>query len=190
MTLEELSISGAYLATHKVFPDYRGLFREWFKSEEIRMIDCTFSVEQANYSKSKKWVIRGIHYSLSPRGQAKVVTCASGSVVDVLVDLRIGSPTFLKVEYINLAEDSGEVVFIPSGVGHGFIVNSSFASLVYLTSSKYSPEYEKAICPTDPNLGISWPIPIGKKPIISKQDLEAQEFASAYQMGFLPMFSS
>ena len=89
MSLEKLSIPGAYLVTHKVFPDERGLFREWFKSEEIRKIDSTFSVQQANYSQSKQWVIRGIHYSLAPQGQAKVVTCASGAVMDVLINFQV-----------------------------------------------------------------------------------------------------
>jgi len=135
MTLHKLSIEGAYLLTHRVFPDERGLFREWFKAEEIASIDKDYSVQQANYSKSKQWVIRGIHYSLAPEGQSKVVTCADGKIVDVLVDLRLNSPTYLKVEYIELLEDSGNVLYIPSGVGHGFIVESESAAIVYLTSS-------------------------------------------------------
>ena len=189
MTLLELSIEGAYLATHKVFPDERGLFREWFKAEEISSIDETFSVQQANYSKSKQWVIRGIHYSLAPQGQSKVVTCVSGSIIDVLVDLRLNSPSYLKVEYIELKEDSGSVVYIPSGVGHGFIVESDFASVVYLTSSGYSPEYEKAICPTDLALGIQWPLPAGAIGIISKADTEAPTLNQALEDRNLPNYS-
>jgi len=188
MTLEKLSIAGAYLATHKVFPDERGIFREWFRSEEILTIDKNFSVQQANYSKSRKWVIRGIHYSLDPQGKAKVVTCASGTIVDVLIDLRVGSPTYLKVEYVDLADESEKVVYIPTGVGHGFIVQSESASIIYLTSSKYAPEYEKVICPTDPDLGITWPLPFGVVPIISKQDMGAQKFSSASESSQLPIF--
>ena len=187
MTLEKLAIEGAYLATHKVFLDERGVFREWYKSEEISTIDKKFSVQQANYSKSKQGVIRGIHYSLAPQGQAKIVTCAGGEIVDVLVDLRIGSPTYLKIEYIELNEESGKVVYIPTGVGHGFIVKSDFASVVYLTSSGYAPEYEKAICPTDPGLGINWPLPVGEVGIISEQDLDAHHLAQAKEMGNLPV---
>lgn len=189
MTLQELSIEGAYLATHKVFPDERGLFREWFKADEIATVDSAFSVQQANYSKSKQWVIRGIHYSLAPGGQSKVVTCASGSIVDVLIDLRLDSPSYLKVEYIELSEDSGSVVYIPSGVGHGFIVESESASVVYLTSSGYSPEFEKAICPTDPDLGIKWPLPIGEIGTISKADTEAPTLLQARESGNLPKSS-
>jgi dTDP-4-dehydrorhamnose 3,5-epimerase len=189
MTLQKLFIEGAYLLTHRVFPDERGIFREWFKAEEIASIDEDYSVQQANYSKSKQWVIRGIHYSLAPAGQSKVVTCADGKIVDVLVDLRLGSPTYLEVEYIELLEDSGNVVYIPSGVGHGFIVESESAAIVYLTSSEYSPEYEKAICPTDPELGIKWPLPNGEVGIISSADIQAQTLAQAIANGNLPTFS-
>ena len=188
MSLRELSIAGAYVATHRVFPDERGLFREWFKAEEIASVDNDFSVQQANYSKSNQWVIRGIHYSLAPQGQAKVVTCASGKIVDVLVDLRTGSPSYLKVEYVELSEDSGTVVYIPSGVGHGFIVESETAAVVYLTSSGYAPEYEKAICPTDKEIGIAWPLPAGQLGIMSKADSEAPSLADAEEAGTLPTF--
>jgi dTDP-4-dehydrorhamnose 3,5-epimerase len=189
MTLEKLSISGAYLATHKVFPDERGVFREWFKSEEILTIDNTFSVYQANFSKSKKWVIRGIHYSVAPQGQSKIVTCASGEIVDVLIDLRVGSPTYLQVEYIKLSDESGKVIYIPTGIGHGFIVTSDLASIVYLTSSKFAPEFEKAICPTDPDLGITWPLPFGKQAIVSRNDQEAQKLSASLKSGSLPKFA-
>jgi dTDP-4-dehydrorhamnose 3,5-epimerase len=188
MSLEKLSIPGAYLVTHKVFPDERGLFREWFKSEEIRKIDSTFSVQQANYSQSKQWVIRGIHYSLAPQGQAKVVTCASGAVMDVLIDLRVGSPTYLKVEYVELTNDSGKVVYIPTGVGHGFIVTTDLASIVYLTSSGYAPEYEKAISPTDPDLSINWAVPTGELAIISRVDGDAPSLSRASALNQLPIF--
>ena len=190
MSLQELSIAGAYVVTHRVFPDERGLFREWFKAEEIASIDKDFSVQQANYSKSNQWVIRGIHYSLAPQGQTKVVTCASGTIVDVLVDLRTGSPSYMKIEYVELSEDSGEVLYIPSGVGHGFIVKSETASVVYLTSSGYAPEYEKAICPTDKELGINWPLPVGESGIISSADRAAQSLTDAVASETLPIFIS
>ena len=188
MSLQELSIASAFVASHRVFPDERGLFREWFKAEELASIDTDFSVQQANYSKSNQWVIRGIHYSLAPQGQAKVVTCASGKIIDVLIDLRTGSPSYLKVEYVELSEESGEVVYIPSGVGHGFIVESESAAVVYLTSSGYAPEYEKAICPTDKDLGINWPLPVGEVAIISSADTEASSLIRAKESGNLPTF--
>ena len=188
MSLQELSIRGAYLVQHRVFPDERGLFREWFKAEEIASFDESFSVQQANYSKSKKSVIRGIHYSLSPVGQSKVVTCVSGLVTDVLVDLRLGSPTYLKVEYISLSDASGDVLYIPTGVGHGFIVESESASVAYLASSAYAPNYEKAICPTDPALGIIWPLQPGELGVISQADKSAPSLAQAEISGDLPIY--
>lgn len=188
MTLQELSISGAYVSTHRVFPDERGLFREWFKAGEIATIDKNFSVQQANFSKSKQFVIRGIHYSLAPEGQSKIVTCASGQIIDVLVDLRAGSPTYLNLEYIELSEDSGKVVYIPTGVGHGFVVSSDSASVVYLTSSGYAPEFEKGINPTDPELGINWQLPSGLAGIISKADLGAPSLAESKKSGNLSTF--
>ena len=188
MSLQELSTVGAYVATHKVFPDERGLFREWFKAEDVAAISEDFSVQQANYSKSIKSVIRGIHYSLAPQGQSKVVTCAAGKIIDVLVDLRIGSPSYLRVEYVELSEDSGKVVFIPSGVGHGFVVQSESAAVVYLTSSGYAPAFEKGICPTDPGLGINWQLPTGEVGIISEADMKAPSLAKAQESGDLPTF--
>ena len=190
MTLQELSIIGAYLITHNVFHDERGLFREWYKNEEIISIDKDFLIQQANFSRSRKFVIRGIHYSLAPEGQVKVVTCTSGAIVDVLIDIRVGSPTYLQVEYIKLSEESGRVIYIPSGVGHGFIVESDSASVAYLTTSKFIPEYEKAIYPTDPELGIIWPIPVGENVIISKADTQAPTLVQAQESGFLPKYKS
>ena len=188
MTLQEITISGAYLVLHKVFPDQRGIFREWFKSDEITTIDKDFVVRQANYSNSKRLVIRGIHYSLAPEGQAKIVTCTSGAIIDVVIDLRVGSPTYLKVEYVELSEDSGRVIYIPTGVGHGFMVRSESASIAYLTSSGYAPAYEKSICPTDPALGIEWQIPANETAILSNQDLGSPTLSMAYDSGILPRF--
>ena len=188
MSVQELSIRGAFLLKHKVFTDERGLFREWFKAEQISSIDENFSVQQANYSKSKKSVIRGIHYSIAPQGQSKVVTCVSGSITDVLVDLRIGSPTYLKVEQILLTDEYGDVVYIPTGAGHGFIVESDSASVAYLTSSAYAPDYEKAICPTDPALGITWPLQLGELGVISQTDSSAPTLAQAREFGNLPIY--
>jgi dTDP-4-dehydrorhamnose 3,5-epimerase len=190
MTLQELSIVGAYLITHSVFHDERGLFREWYKSEEIMSINKDFLIQQANFSRSEKFVIRGIHYSLAPDGQVKVVTCTSGVIVDVLIDIRLNSPTYLQVEYIELSEESGRVIYIPSGVGHGFIVQSDSASVAYLTSSKFAPEYEKAVYLNDPELGIIWPIPVGENIIISKADTEAPTLAQAKEFGLLPKYKS
>lgn len=188
MIEQNLGIEGAYLVKHEIFTDERGTFREWFKASQTKNIAPLFSVHQANYSNSKKWVIRGIHYSIPPHNQAKIVTCASGEVMDVLVDLRTGSGTFLNIEYIQLSEDSGNAVYIPSGVGHGFLVKSEKGTVVYLTSSEYKPEYEKSIHPLDAQLGINWQIEKGKQAILSQNDENSPTLFQAINMGYLPKF--
>jgi dTDP-4-dehydrorhamnose 3,5-epimerase len=188
MNIKRLEIDGCFVLEHKVFPDDRGLFREWFKAEETRKLAPDFEVKQANFSISKRGVIRGIHYSLAPAGQSKLVSCAQGGITDVLVDLRKGSPTYLKVEYAQLSESSGSTIFIASGVGHGFIVETESAAVVYLTSSVYAPQFEKAICPTDPDLAINWPLPDGVGYVISPADASAPTLSQADAAGDLPKY--
>ena len=188
MTVQKLAIHGCYVIEHKVFPDERGLFREWFKAADLAGINSDFSVQQANYSHSKMGVLRGIHYSLAPQGQAKLITCAQGKVLDVLIDLRKGSPTYLSVEYVELTSDSGKTVFIASGVGHGFVVQSEDASVVYLTSSAFSPEFEKNLSPLDPVLGINWALPKGVNLILSAADKEAPTLTELEKSGLLPRY--
>lgn len=188
MSYSDLEIAGCYLISQKVFPDERGLFREWFRTSEISEINSSFSIKQANFSHSKRGVIRGMHYSLAPEGQSKIVTCTSGAVTDVLVDLRVGSPTFLKVERLEFSEDKGLSVFIASGVGHGFQITSAVGSMMYLTSSIYSPTHEKSISPLDPELGITWPIGDLSEVILSEIDMQAPSLSEARNLGILPTF--
>jgi dTDP-4-dehydrorhamnose 3,5-epimerase len=188
MNVQRLEIDGCFVLEHRVFPDERGLFKEWFKAEETRKLAPDFEVEQANFSISKRGVIRGIHYSLVPAGQSKLVSCAQGGITDVLVDLRKNSPSYLKVEYAYLSESSGSTLFIASGVGHGFIVETESAAVVYLTSSVYAPQFEKAICPTDPDLAIHWPLPHGVGYVISSADASAPTLSQADAAGDLPKY--
>lgn len=188
MKIEKSGISGCFVLEHSTYPDNRGLFREWFKADELATVSSSFSVQQANFSYSRKGVIRGIHYSLAPKGQSKLITCVYGQVTDVLVDLRKGSPTYLSVEYINLEAKSGKTVFIASGVGHGFIVESEEASVVYLTSSSFDPDFEKNINPLDSALGINWNIPVGAEMVISPADCSASSLQEADSAGNLPTY--
>jgi len=188
MNVQRLEIDGCFVLEHKVFPDERGLFREWFKAEETKKLAPNFEVEQANFSISKRGVIRGIHYSLAPAGQSKLVSCAQGGITDVLVDLRKGSPSYLKVEYVHLSEESGRTVFIASGIGHGFVIETESAAVVYLTSSIYAPQFEKAIRPTDPDLAINWPLPDGVGYVISPGDASAPTLSQADDAGDLPKY--
>lgn len=176
MKITPLGIEGAWLAESEVWKDERGFFREWFKHEEIQNeTKLDFSVRQANFSMSAKGVIRGIHYSLAPEGQSKWVTCVSGSIVDVIVDIRPDSPTYKKVEYVKLEPENGVAVLIENGLGHGFISLEDNSGLSYLLSSPYSPENELDILPTDRELNIDWGRIFGYKMefTLSEKDLKA-----------------
>jgi len=189
MELTPLGIEGAWLAESPVWNDDRGFFREWFKHEEIlSKTQINFSVRQANLSKSIRAVVRGIHYSLAPEGQAKWVSCAAGSIIDVIVDLRPNSPTFQKIEYVALNENDGKSVLIGTGLGHGFISVGETNVISYLLSSSYSPKHEFGINPMDPDLKINWhsELPVDSELIISSKDLLSSSLQEQKLKGQLP----
>ena len=168
MEIKEVGIMGAWLAQSPLHVDTRGYFREWFKSDVIEnILGRGFTVEQANISSSNKGVLRGIHYSLAIEGQGKWITCISGSIWDVVVDIRPSSPTFKKWIGIELNANSGDSLFVSEGLGHGFISLEDNSVVAYLTTSKYSPDDEHEIHPLDPQIGIAWPI---ANPLLSAKD--------------------
>ena len=159
MKVTPLAIVGAWVIDSPVFPDDRGIFREWFKSEVLKGNGVPpFEVRQANTSISKKGVIRGIHYSPEINGQTKLVTCTSGSVLDVIVDLRPESITYGDHLEVELSESLGKCVYISSGLGHGFQALEDNSVVTYLLDKEYSPNNEFGINPVDLNLNIKWPL--------------------------------
>lgn len=173
MEIKPLGINGAWLATSLLHFDERGSFREWFKQCDINEITGrNFSVEQANISISRKGVLRGIHYSLAQEGQAKWITCASGRVIDLIVDIRPNSPTFLKYELIDLQASDGKAVYIGAGLGHGFLSIKEDSAVTYLLDSPFSPVDEFTINPLDPELRIEFPLNLlnGTSLILSAKD--------------------
>jgi len=159
MKVTPLAIAGAWLIESPVYPDDRGIFREWFKLEALKEIGVSaFEVRQANTSISKRGVIRGIHYSPEIDGQTKLVTCTSGSVLDVIVDLRPESITYGDYLEVELSENFGKCVYIASGLGHGFQALEDKSVVTYLLDREYSPNNEFGINPLDPNLSIKWPL--------------------------------
>jgi dTDP-4-dehydrorhamnose 3,5-epimerase len=184
--VEQLSIAGALRLTSPVWGDDRGFFREWLKVPELSSAGIDFSVAQANLSRSTRNVVRGLHFSVAPEGQAKVVTCAEGELVDVLVDVREGSPTFGRHELVTLRGGDGVSLYLPSGIGHGFCSISDEAVLVYLLSSTYSPSQELEIHPFDSELAIEWPLT--GDPIMSSKDSAAPSLAERRSSGTLPRF--
>lgn len=159
MEIIELGIKGAWLAKSQIHHDHRGYFREWFKGEDIEnALGRGFDVQQANISSSNKGVLRGIHYSSATNGQGKWIACISGSIWDVVVDLRPTSLTFKKWVGVELNSSDGEALFISEGLGHGFVSLEDNSIITYLLTSKYSPSEEFEIHPLDPELAIRWPI--------------------------------
>ena len=189
MNLTPVGIEGAWLAESAVQSDDRGYFLEWFKSAEVlEKTGFDFSVKQANISLSNQGVIRGIHYSLAVGGQAKWVSCLSGSIIDVVVDIRQESPTYKKVEYFDLKAGDGKALLIGPGLGHGFISLENKTVISYLLTSQYSPEYEFGILPTDTELNIDWHLKSldGMNPIFSAKDAESPTLEARKLEGKLP----
>ena len=189
MKFTPLGIEGAWLVESSVWEDERGSFQEWFKSDEVfEATGFNFLVQQANISSSKKNVIRGIHYSLAPGGQAKWVTCANGRIMDVVVDIRPNSPTYKKTDFVNLQAGDGKSILIGHGLGHAFISLENNTNVSYLLSSPYSPEFEYGIHPLDSELNINWDLgsDLVNAAIISAKDLVAPTLEERKLEGRLP----
>ena len=175
MIVTPLGIQGAWLIENPIFPDNRGLFREWFLedlSEESEL--PKFEVKQANTSISRKGVIRGLHYSSPSSGQTKLVTCTSGSILDAIVDLRENSETFGKSITVELNSSNGLSAFISSGLGHGFQALDDMVAVTYLLDKKYDPAMEFGINPLDKDLDVNWkPMEV----ILSEKDSNSSSFS-------------
>jgi len=157
--LTPLDIDGAWIYKSELHGDSRGYFNEWFKADLISsVLGRNFPIAQANQSKSKKGVVRGIHFSLSKPGQAKWITCTSGSFFDVVVDIRPDSKTFKKWVGVEMSAESGKSILVTEGLGHAFLSLKDETTITYLLTSPYSPTEEFAINPKDPELGIKWPL--------------------------------
>ena len=186
MKIEPLKIHGAWLAESSVWKDARGFFREWFKSEDLKnATGRVFEVEQANISLSSTGTLRGIHYSIAPRGQAKWITCVAGSIKDVIVDIRPESESFGQWIQVELSGDSGKAVFISGGLGHGFVALEDNTAVAYLVSTPFSPTDEFEINPLDEKIGINWGMDLSELKISGK-DKNAPTLAERLAEGKLP----
>jgi dTDP-4-dehydrorhamnose 3,5-epimerase len=158
-----------------------------FRGHEFaRDLGYRLEVAQVNCSVSHRGVIRGIHFADVPPGQAKYVCCVSGSVMDVAVDLRVGSPTFGSWEAVELDEASGRALFLAEGLGHAFMARTGEATVVYLCSTPYNPGGEHGIQPLDPGIGITWPG--GGDVVLSDKDAAAPGLDQALAEGLLPSY--
>lgn len=188
--MKSLGIEGAWVYTPQVHGDDRGAFHEAFRGAEFTAaLGYQLQVAQVNCSVSRRGVIRGIHYADVPPGQAKYVTCAAGAVLDAVVDLRTGSPTFGKWETVRLDDSNRQAVFLSEGLGHAFMALSDQATVLYLCSTPYAPGREHGVHPLDPAVGIAWPLDeLDGDPVLSAKDAGAPLLETALAAGQLPRY--
>ncbi|MCN9243906.1 dTDP-4-dehydrorhamnose 3,5-epimerase [Streptomyces sp. RY43-2] len=187
--MKPLGIEGAWVDTPTVFADDRGRFHEWFKGDRFRdSVGQGLDLQQANCSRSARGTLRGIHFASVPPGQAKYVTCVGGAVLDVVVDIRTGSPTYGTWEAVRLDDITHRCVYLSEGLGHAFMALEDNSTVVYLCSQGYAPQREYGIDPLDPALGIAWPE--GIAPRLSDKDAAAPTLAEVERKGLLPSFES
>lgn len=190
MNIEALAIPDAWLCTPQVHGDDRGMFLEWFRGDKLAaVVGRRFDIVQANHSRSKRGVLRGVHYADVPPGQAKFVYCPSGSVLDIVVDLRVGSPTFGAVDSVVLDDVDRRAVFIAEGLGHAFCALQDDTSLTYLVSSPYNPVIERTVSPVDADLNLPWPFERAELQF-SEKDRDAPTLATAIAAGTLPSYDA
>ena len=175
-------ILGCFTFEMKRHEDSRGMNKELFNSNS-QGID--FRVEQVNISQSKEKVLRGLHYSLEPHDQNMIVSCLSGAIRDVLVDIRLGSPTFGAILNFEFKETTDIGLFVPAGVAHGYLVKEENTVIHYLLSRNYNPEYEKTINPISSGFAIDWGI---NNPILSAKDASAKSYEEMYGLELVPKF--
>ncbi len=153
-----LALAGAWEFTPQQFGDDRGRFFEWFKASELdAAVGAPLELLQANCSVSAAGVLRGIHYTEDPPGQAKYVTCVRGAFLDVVVDLRPGSPTFGRWDSVLLDDVDRRAVYLSSGLGHAVLSLEDGSTIMYLCSLEYTPELDRDLDAFDPEIGIDWP---------------------------------
>jgi dTDP-4-dehydrorhamnose 3,5-epimerase len=186
MKIVPLSIADAWEVLPAQHGDARGLFLEWYRFDNLAAAaGHPMRLAQANMSVSARDVVRGIHFADVPPGQAKYVTCVRGAVFDVIVDLRVGSPTFGQWEHVLLDETDRRAVYIGEGLGHGFCALSEDATLTYLCSETYAPAREHGVHPLDPDLAIAWP---AQSPQLSARDAAAPSLTQARTDALLPNY--
>ncbi|MEV7425272.1 MULTISPECIES: dTDP-4-dehydrorhamnose 3,5-epimerase family protein [unclassified Streptomyces] len=185
MKVRELAVEGALEFTPSVFPDDRGLFLSPFQEEAFTEAHGAplFRVAQTNHSVSRRGVVRGIHYTATPPGTAKYVYCARGSALDIVVDIRVGSPTFGAWDSVLMDQRDHRTSYFPVGVGHAFVALEDDTVMSYMLSGSYVAEHELALSVLDPALGL--PLTAGE-PVLSARDRAALTLAEARERGLLP----
>ena len=175
MTFEFIkqNIEDVILIKPKVFCDNRGFFMESYKKSEFVANGIDVDFIQDNHSKSSSHVLRGLHYQANPHAQTKLVRCIKGKIYDVAVDIRPSSKTFGQYVKVELSEENKQMLYIPQGFAHGFVVISENAEILYKTSGEYAPESDRGILWNDKDININWEIDF--EPILSEKDKNQPE---------------
>jgi dTDP-4-dehydrorhamnose 3,5-epimerase len=169
------SIDGIGLIESPVFADDRGFFSETYRRSDYAALGIDEQMVQDNHSRSQRGVVRGMHFQIG-KGLAKLVRCGRGHIVDVVVDVRRGSPTFGHWEAFDLTEENGRILYCPVGFAHGFCVMSAIADVFYKQSDYYAPDLERGFRYDDPDVGIEWPLPASEL-VASERDRSAPTLA-------------
>ncbi len=185
--VRELAVRDAFEFIPRSFADSRGVFVAPFQEEAfVKAIGHPLRLAQSNHSRSRRGSVRGLHFAEVPPGQAKYVYCPTGSLLDVVVDIRVGSPTFGAWDAAILDPDEFRAVYVPEGVAHAFVALEDDTVISYLCSTGYNPAAEHGIHPLDPALGLPWPTDID--PVLSDKDAAAPTLAEAREAGLLPEY--
>jgi NDP-hexose 5-epimerase len=183
--IAELAVPGAYLVTPRQIQDVRGNFYEAWRTDQFeRAVGRRFEPRQINFSVSRRNTLRGLHSVAVPPGQAKYVTCVRGALRDIVVDLRVGSPTFGRHATNLLDAGSGHCVYVPEGVGHGFLTLAPDTCICYVLDTVHIPGTQIDINPLDPGLALPWGFT--EPPIMSDKDTHAPDLSEALASGGLP----
>ena len=184
MQIRALAVPDSYVVDLRPHGDSRGRFVEWFRADVLAEVGARLPLAQANHSVSARGALRGLHFALVPPGQAKYVYCPAGRVLDVVVDVRVGSPTFGAHDAVELGADRPRAVYLAEGLAHAFLALEDGTSVTYLVSSPYAPEREFTVHPLDPELRLPWPDDVEVR--LSERDAAAPTLAQAREQGLLP----
>lgn len=189
MRIETLSIDGAFVVTPRQLTDDRGVFLESFRGDRLaEHLGHRPDIVQTNVSVSSRGTVRGIHFADVPPGQGKYVTALSGSLVDYVVDIRVGSPTFGRWEAVVLDTHERRAVYLSEGLGHAFCALEDGTTAMYLCTATYNPTGEHGIHPLDPSVGLT--LPTGVEPLLSPKDDSAPSLGEAEAAGILPTYAA
>ncbi len=187
MLVTPLAIEGVWAFTPVLRGDDRGVFLESFTASSFaESVGHEFNLQQMNVSVSRAGTVRGVHFADVPPGQGKYVQCFSGRILDVIVDIRVGSPTFGQWVAAELDDQSRTGLYVAEGLGHSFCALSDVATIGYLCSEPYAPTREHGIHPLDPELALPWPNP--SSVVISPKDAAAPTLKEAMEAGILPKY--